>query len=644
MEENLMNKRPVYDPVSENITKSLDPGNLFTEREFADIVKADNLEVFTTEGLDTYRAKVFLACKNNPKQQKDIIQKAELDFQQLKVKRVILDDGGNVVNRYVRPKVDIFQKAYESHEKLMKDEKYKEKFEGKMEEWDISSIGELKKKYDEGKQKEFWKEVNSLQTSKKESDLKKAQEVVKNDLEKGGKHTGSTWEKVKRCAAQVEGADEPYAVCSWAIFSADNSNLEKAEGNREKFMTYFNEKLDKYKEEYNVGDLGDMDDETQKKFFNEVDSDWSAAEEKGNDDELDFNFDEDNNNENENENGLDDDEEEVLEFIKELAAAGDEITFEGIAKIEGFTDDETKEVLDTLKEEGLIEMDDNYNVRGLTNEGRHYSGEDNDEEEGNNFNNENESSHDDNDNENENEEENNDDENNNNNNDDEEEGMKNNKENEDEEEGNGIEGNNEEEEEGDMKENNEEEGGNNNDDEEEEGGGMENDKEGMEGNGELDNEQTETLQVQAKKTSSKELQKFIDNPQNKPEYIEIAKEELNSRNGDEGGEFNDWIDTHFDDHDSTDLQKYVMELIQESPKELKVLKEHYRNDYPKNNQGNNHVGDIDADDFGEYVKDYIAHKPFDHLKKYAKDLVNKNPDAFEKMKSRYNKLKQSNML
>lgn len=190
--------------------------------------------------------------------------------------------------------------------------------------------------------------------------------------------------------------------------------------------------------------------------------------------------------------------------------------------------------------------------------------------------------------------------------------------------------------------------------------------------GQLDDDK---LMNYAKKTSTADLQAFADDPQSDERLVKVAQQELADRKegkssepapnnngmgenkGMEGEdneegidpdaqskqELMNWIDEYFDEHDIEDFRKYVTELISQSPKELKILKEHYRTDYSQKN-GGNQVSEIDEDEFGDWVKEYLAHQPYPHLKDYATKLIQKNPDAFKDLQSKYENLKKNNMI
>lgn len=175
----------------------------------------------------------------------------------------------------------------------------------------------------------------------------------------------------------------------------------------------------------------------------------------------------------------------------------------------------------------------------------------------------------------------------------------------------------------------------------------------------------------AKETSTEDLQIFIDNPNSAPNLVEIAKKELEQRNGGNNGEenqqgggqpgdnansnnggeekpedeeeFKQWMNQHLDDHDIEDLRAYTKKLILQSPGKLKELKEHYRGDFTKNN-GGNRLDKIDQEQFDEWLDQYLSHLPLGDLKDYASKLIAKNPKEFTNLKKQFGELKENNML
>jgi len=538
--------KPVVDVVGQNLRKSMQQSDLLTLEQFNALVKADNLEVFSKEGLDKYRNKLFeLGKQGNKSTQDAYIQKAKDEFDSLVLKQVIMkgEDGKELIATvYVRPissenllkaegapglggprplSVDEYM-SFDGEGKITKG--FKDKFESKMKEWGISDISELKEKDDE-EQKKFWEEIDASHTSKEE----------------GGKKKG------KKMMAK--------------------------------------------------GHNGDEDTE------------------------------------------LSDEEAECLVFIKDVLDEEGDVEVEELENLveeEGLADKDTMAIVLKLAKLGLIEADEETSeVTGITEEGMEAIAEYEAEE-----------------------------------------GMEDGD--EDDEDGGGM-NNDDEDDEGD-------EGGMNGGDEDEDGG--ENDDDGEEKEGVMGDEDDEddddeeeegqdddgvaapmdeeTAKTHAKSAPTENLEDYVKNKENPEEMIEVAQEELDGRNkmdmdGDENEdgdgdedeeeevevkekkEFEQWVDSHFDDHDIEDLRKMVKLLIMEAPGEMKVLKEHYREEYPGKNKGNK-ADKIEDESFNEFLDEYLEHKPFPHLKDYAKKLLNKNPDAFVKMKKKYSDLKDNDML
>jgi len=424
--------------------------------------------------------------------------------------------------------------------------------------------------------------------------------------------------------------------------------------NLETLSKGFKEKFESKMKEWKVDDIGGLkekySEEEQKKFWEEVDSMHTSKKEAGKDEDnpdgnndatnIDNNEDgleKQNNPHNEEEKGneeetsdLEDDEVKMLMAVQELLEEGNEVDFKDLSEEEGYTDDETKKVLLTLKEKGYIKLEDvdnngNLNVTDITREGKDLIAS---------YKNNNDD---------------NDDDNNDDNND--EDG--------DEDEKPSVEGKPEvvsddtdEDEENEENEENEEE---------------EEQEEEQEDSDNKEDQQTEReLKQHAKNTSTDELEEFVGKNNVDEEQKQIAQEELeNRKNGGENNEennnednnnedgdnednqerqeFDEYIDKHFEEHDISDLVNYTKKLIFESPSELKVLKSHYRDGYP-GNHGGNKQDKIDDKEFNEYIDEFLESKPFTHLKDYTVKLLNKNPKAFKELKGKYKELKDSNMM
>lgn len=371
--------------------------------------------------------------------------------------------------------------------------------------------------------------------------------------------------------------------------------------------------------------------------------------------------DDDNNNnddDNDDDNMLEHEEYEMLHNVKMLLEDDGDADYEEIKDAEGNADKDSMNTLQSLAKKGYIEMEDDGDVKGMTGEGMEAlemykesmdkNGDDDDD--------------DDNDDEGMNRDDKNND----------SQGMggnmgaegdKNDQDQDDEDDSMNANMNdaNEEGDEGEGLDDDEEmtNEGNGDDDEEEEAQQEMNDAEDKmddeaknqdDDDGDDDGTDLQEAKKHAAVTPTDKLEEYTENQMNPEELREVADEELGDRKEGKGGvqgdgyedsndeqkaKMEEFVDAHFDEHDKEDLEEYTKGLIKDSPAELKTLKEDYRTNYPMKNKGNSVTGKIDQEEFDEYVDEHLSNKPFKHLKDYAKGLMAKSPDAYKKMKTKY---------
>lgn len=323
---------------------------------------------------------------------------------------------------------------------------------------------------------------------------------------------------------------------------------------------------------------------------------------------------EENQEENEEEVELSEEELQVLQSVAEALKEGGDVE-EYVSQSEPEeTPEEIKTILTSLKDKGYIECEDEgaiCNVTAITDKGQALIGGGNEEE-----NAEQESNQ--------------------------EEGQQGQEEEEENQEGAGVEG-------GEQNNNSEEDTQNNQANQQEAPPTVHSE---------------DDLKTFAQSTSDEDLQKFIQSPNVDDSHKKIAEEELARRSGQEMNEntenqegnedapdaeqqskdeFSNWVDEHFSSHDPEDLRDYTKKLILQSPSKIKELKEHYRQDYSKNNAGNS-ISKIDKAEFDTWLDQYLDHLPFTDLKDYANKLLKKDPRAFKDLKGRYEELKTNDML
>ena len=105
-------------------------------------------------------------------------------------------------------------------------------------------------------------------------------------------------------------------------------------------------------------------------------------------------------------------------------------------------------------------------------------------------------------------------------------------------------------------------------------------------------------------------------------------------------EFKSWMDDYLDEHDEEDLQDLIKDLLKSFPGKRKELKSHYRNNFPQKNAGNKVSGKIDKEDFATYLDDYLGNMTAPDLKRYAKDMMVQSPDSLKSMKMKFKSLKE----
>jgi len=332
---------------------------------------------------------------------------------------------------------------------------------------------------------------------------------------------------------------------------------------------------------------------------------------------------------------ISDEEAEILYYIDDILEENGEASLKEISEEEGNADEHTMETLQSLAEKGLIEIDEDGNVTEITSSGQEVMNEYNENKdggmEGNPHDDDNDGDDDDDDDEKDN--------NNNDNDDDNDDYNDDNNDDDDDDKNDKMDMNN-------NNNNDDDDNGDNNDDDDDdddEGNNKKEDNNNAGGDVEIDEDK---LKMHAKNTPDDKLEEYVNDKENPEEYRDVAKEELEDRENGKGEEeeeekakYDEFVDNFLDDHDIEDLQEYTKGLIKEIPGEIKTLKEHYRNEYGSKHKGNSVDGKIDADDFDEYVDEYLATKPLKHLKEYTKALLAKNPGAYKKMKTNYEEIK-----
>lgn len=406
-------------------------------------------------------------------------------------------------------------------------------------------------------------------------------------------------------------------------------------------------------EELNVG--GDEDE--KEKDDKELDKDMSSDDEEVGGEKDTSEEDVDNEEEEEDDEEIGPECLDVLSFIKKVLDSGDdEIDAEEISDEEGFSDEETNQHIELLVKKGFIEVEEDedgrgYDVVGITDEGLQYLAENGDEE-----------------------------------------GI----DEEETEEGNPD---SEEDENSDVNSDKDADQGDlkvpKNDDQEGDVPPQEGDEEGQP-ESDMDNQPNPDEEEQpadsghqppqaqqqgnpqaggqpgqqgdpnqllafAKQTPTDKLEEYVKDPSNPPQNVQVAQAELDRRKqeGDVGPqgqeeqetpeqkaekeEFDGWVDEYLEQHDITDLQALVKDLILANPAETKVLKDHYRSDYQSTNRGNQAIK-IDKKEFEEWIIQYLEHQPQAHLKDYAKRLASQDPDALTKLKTKYKALKDNKIV
>jgi len=464
------------------------------------------------------------------------------------------------------------------HNKMMKDEGYKDKFNAKLKEHGVSSVGELKTKYDEGKQKQFWEEVDSLKTTSEEGGVKKAhndddskknEDYTLGDRYKAYKGGGKKMSYKAEDDEESELSDEEVEILYYIDDiigekgEASMKEISEEEGNAdehtmETLQMLSNKHLIEMDDEGNITEITDTGQEMLREYGEMGDP---HDENDNGEEDMNNNGEEEDNNKM-NVNGKEDHEYEDDDPQGRMKIEGDgahvgkpKMDENGKKEEEGSENGEAKMGINGKPEMGKKKID--MNGDGSEKEGEY---------------------------------------------------------------------------EGAGEEASEEEGGAS---EEEDGAG-----EGEGGdNMQMDEEK---LKMHAHATPTEKLEEYVENDENPDNLQEIAQSELDDReDGDSDGGMNDndkfdkFIENHFDEHDIEDLQEYTKGLIKTIPGEIKTLKTHYRNEYPTKNKGNAVTGKIDGEEFETYVDEYLEAKPFEHLKEYAKALLTKNPDAYKAMQGKY---------
>jgi len=367
----------------------------------------------------------------------------------------------------------------------------------------------------------------------------------------------------------------------------------------------------------------------------ESEDDASSEEETDNEDENEESEDETNEDESEDEddNSPTDEELELLQIIaKHLAGGDEEITEKELKEGDPPHDGATAELIASLEKKGLITCE-NGDVTEITEEGQGFiSNEDDNDETNGNESDKNEET--------------------------DEETSTENSSDHDEESGDAPEMNDEEE--------------NNEAPDDENNSGEDNSDKTEDGNPVMDEQE---LRAHAKNTSTEDLKQFLGSSKDELQ-TKIATEELATREagggqnnaqpvpgspesqatppvpGEEGkvdpldfknpvaGEenkkkFDEWVQNYLEDHDREDFEAMITKLILNDPKETKVLKQHYREDFSASSRVGNKVERVDNKEFQKWLGDYLAHQPYDHLKLYAIRLLKADPGAMNDIKNKY---------